>query len=141
MINHSTFVDRIYFVIIEILKRIKVILKIIALLLVFGGLVRLFANESIFEIFGMKDLWVDHMYFNYIYRVLAAFVIFTGLLFFSVSRNIEKNINVLKAIKWGFIIVGATMTIAGYYAQLPLLYYAPDFLFCFAVAVYIQIIT
>ena len=123
------------------MKNEKVILQIIALMLVFGGLVRLFANENIFEIFGMNDLWVDHMYFNYIYRVLGAFVIFAGLLFFSVSRNIEKNINVLNVMKWGFIIIGTVMTIAGYYVQLPLLYYAPDFLFCFAIAVYLQIIT
>lgn len=107
---------------------------------IFGGLVRLFATEVTFEIFGMKNLWVDHKYFIYIYRVLGSFVIFTGLLIFSVSRSIENYSNVLNTMKWGLIIIGTTMTIAGYYVRLPLLFYAPDFMFCFAIAFFIHII-
>jgi len=41
------------------MKKQKVILQIISLMLVFGGLVRLFANGAAFEIFGMKNLWFD----------------------------------------------------------------------------------
>ena len=107
-------------------------------MLVFGGLVRLFANEVTFEIFGMKNLWVDHKYFIYIYKVLGSFVILTGLLIFSISRNIEKNLDVFNTMKWGLIIIGTTMTIAGYYVGLPLLFYAPDFIFCFVIAFYIH---
>ena len=109
-------------------------------MLVFGGLVRLFAAEGAFEIFGMKNLWIDHKYFIYIYRVLGSFVILTGLLIFSISRNIENNLAVLNTMKWGLIIIGTTMTISGYYLKLPLLFFAPDFIFCFAIAFYLHII-
>ena len=122
------------------MKKQKIILQILALMFVMGGLVRLFANEFTFEIFGMKDLWVDHKYFIYIYRVLGAFVILTGLLLFSISRSIENNLHILNTMKWGFLIIGMTMTIAGYYIRLPLLFYVPDFIFCFALAFYIHTI-
>ena len=73
------------------MKKQKVILQIISLMLVFGGLVRLFANEAAFEIFGMKNLWIDQKYFIYIYKILGSFVILTGLLIFSISKNIANN--------------------------------------------------
>ena len=109
-------------------------------MLVFGGLVRLFAGEGTFEIVGIKNLWIDHKYFIYIYKVLGSFVILTGLLIFSISRSIENNLAVLNTMKWGLIIVGTTMTIAGYCVKLPLLFYAPDFIFCFAIAFYMHTI-
>ena len=122
------------------MKNQKVILQIISLMLVFGGLVRLFAGESTFEIFGMKNLWIDHKYFIYIYKVLGSFVILTGLLIFSISRSIENNLTVLNTMKWGLIIIGTTMTITGYYLRLSLLFFAPDFIFCFVIAFYIHTI-
>ncbi len=120
------------------MKNRKIILQIVSLMLVFGGVVRLFATETTFEIFVIENLWVDHKYFIYIYRVLGAFVILTGLLFFSIARNIEKNLNILNTMKWGLILVGTTMAIAGYHIRLPLLYYAPDFIFCYAIAFYLH---
>lgn len=122
------------------MKNQKVILQIISLMLVFGGLVRLFAGEGVFEIFGMKNLWTDHTFFIYIYRVLGSFVILTGLLIFSISRSIENNLAILNTMKWGLIIIGTTMTIAGYSLKLPLLFFTPDFIFCFAIAFYMHII-
>lgn len=121
------------------MKKQKIILQIIALILIFGGVVRLLANEATFEIFKMGNLWVDDKYFIYIYRVLGAFVILTGFLFFSISRNIEKNVNVLNTMKWGLILVGTTMAIAGYHIRLPFLYYSPDFIFCYAISFYLYI--
>ncbi len=119
------------------MKNITIVLQIIATAFVLGGTVRLFANEATFEIFKMGDLWINDKYFIYIYRVLGAFVILTGLLFFSISKNIEKNINVLNIMKWGLMIVGTTMAITGYLIKLPFLYYAPDFIFCYAISIYL----
>ena len=122
------------------MKKLKSILQIISMMLIFGGLVRLFANKAAFEIFGMKNLWIEQKYFIYIYKVLGSFVILTGLLFFSISKNIENNLNVLNIMKWGLIIIGITMTISGFYLRLSLLLFAPDFIFCFAIAFYIHAI-
>jgi len=117
----------------------KTVLQILSIILILGGIVRLFANETVFEIFGMKNLWVNHKYFIYIYKVLGAFVILTGMFFYTISKNIEKNHNVLNTMKWGLIIVGITMSVSGYFIELPLVFYAPDFIFCFSVALYIHI--
>jgi len=116
----------------------KKVLMIISLMLMFGGIVRLFANETLFEIFGMKNLWIDHNYFMYIYKVLGAFVILTGLIFFTISKNLEKNLNILNTMKIGLIIVGIVMLTSGYFIKLPILFYAPDFIFCFVIAFYLH---
>jgi len=116
----------------------KIVLMIISLMLIFGGIVRLFANETLFEIFGMKNLWIDHNYFIYIYKVLGAFVILTGLMFFTISKNLEKNLNILNTMKIGLIIIGIVMVTSGYFIKLPFLFYAPDFIFCFVIAFYLH---
>jgi hypothetical protein len=113
--------------------RIKV-LQLLAILFVFGGIVRLFANKKIFEIFMMKNLWVDHTYFIYIYRVLGAFVILTGLILFTISRNIKKYSSLFNVLTWGFILVGLVMAVAGFLLNLPVIFYFADFLFCFIIA-------
>ena len=63
------------------------------------------------------------------------------MLIFSVAGNIRHNLIVLNYLKWGLIIVGTTMLIAGYIVQLPLLFYAPDFIFSYALAFCLQMIS
>lgn len=116
------------------MKKQRIILRTLAVLLILGGVTRLFADEIIFEFCGMKDLWVSHPYFVYIYKVLGAFVILTGLLFAAISRKIRRNLNVLRTLQWGFVFVGIVMAVAGYLSQLHLIFYAPDFVFCFVIA-------
>ena len=123
------------------MKTYRNVLKIVSLLIIFGGIVRLFANETVFIIFGMDALWTDHDYFFYIYKVLGAFVILTGLVIYSISRDINKNLNILNTIKLGLFIIGATMAISGFIVKLPLIFYLPDFLFCFLITILFQIIS
>ena len=123
------------------MKTHRTILKIVSLLFIFGGIVRLFANETVFTIFGMNDLWTDHDYFIYIYRVSGAFVILTGSIIFSISGNIIKNLNILNTIKSGLFIIGLTMAISGFVVKLPIIFYLPDFLFCFLITILFQIIS
>jgi hypothetical protein len=116
------------------MKHRKRVLQILSLLFVFGGIVRLFANKKIFEFFLMKDLWVDHVYFIYIYRVLGAFVILTGFILFTVSGNIKKYLSLFNVLTWGFILVGLVMAVTGFLLKLPIIFYIPDFIFCFIIA-------
>jgi len=69
----------------------KTILRIIAIMFIFGGVVRLFANQYLFEAFGMDSLWPGHPYFIYIYSVLGAFVILTGLIVCAITFNMKKK--------------------------------------------------
>jgi len=123
------------------MKTHRTILKIISLLFIFGGIIRLFANETVFTIFGMNDLWTDHDYFIYIYRVLGAFVILTGLIIYSISRDVNKNLNIINTMKFGFLFIGLTIVISGFIVKLPIIFYLPDFLFCFSISILFQIIS
>ncbi len=122
------------------MKTHRTILKIVALFFIFGGIVRLFANETVFSVFGMNNLWTNHDYFNYIYRVLGAFVILTGLIIYTISRDINKSLNILNTVKWGIFFTGLTMLISGLIVNLPIIFYLPDFLFCFLISILFQII-
>lgn len=105
-----------------------------------GGIIRLFANEALFKLFWMQDLWSDHPYSIYIYRVLGAFVIMTGLFIFGLSKNIERNAALIPYLKWGFLVIGLTMLATGYLVELHWLFYVFDFIFCFGLAAYFHFI-
>jgi hypothetical protein len=110
------------------------IFQIIAFLFILGGVVRLFANKALFAIFQMEKLWTDHLYFIYIYRVLGAFVIFTSIILFMISKNLKQYTALLPGLSVGFLIIGLVMLISGRLLNLPLIFYVLDFLFCFLIA-------
>ena len=116
------------------MEKIQKILKIIAILFLSGGIVRLFANEMIFRFAGIGSLWINDSFFIYIYKVLGAFVIFCGLILYAVAENIRKYLALLGMIKWGMLIIALTMLVTGIYVNLPLIFFAPDFSFCFIIA-------
>jgi hypothetical protein len=118
----------------------KWLLRTLSLLFMFGGIIRLFANEELFRMFWMQDLWSDHPYFLYIYRVLGAFVIMIGLFIFGISKNIERNAALFPFLKWGFLVIGLTMVTTGYLVELHWLFYVFDFIFCFGLAGYFHFI-
>jgi hypothetical protein len=118
----------------------KWLLRTLSLLFMFGGIIRLFANEKLFSLFWMQDLWSDHPYFLYIYRVLGAFVILTGLFIFGISKNIEGHAALIPFVKWGFLVIGCTMLATGYFVGLHWLFYVFDFIFCFGLAGYFHFI-
>lgn len=121
-------------------KRAKQILKVLGYLFILGGIVRIFSNKELFELFWMDQLWADHPYFIYVYRVLGAFVLFTGLSFVGVSGNIRENRKLIRAWSIAFIILGIVMLVTGLMVQLPIVFYIFDFAFCFAVAIFLSMI-
>ena len=110
------------------------VLQVLAILFIFGGIVRLLAGEFLFSLVGIQALWSDRPYFIYIYKVLGAFVVMTGFLLFSVSKNIILYRSLLRTLAGGFSFIGLTMLVSGFYVSLPLVYYIMDFLFCFLIA-------
>lgn len=111
------------------------ILKIISVLLIFGGAVRLIANRATFQSFLIEQLWSSHPYSIYIYRVLGAFVVFTGISLFTAAQNPKRYAHLLKIWSLGFVFIGIVMLLAGILLRLSLAHYAPDFAFCFIIAV------
>lgn len=115
-------------------RALQIGLKLISVLLILGGLVRLMATRPIFQSFMIDELWVSHPYFLYIYRVLGAFVVFTGVTMFVMSQEPARYVRLLRL--WGicFLFIGIVMFIAGNMLHMSLLHYAFDFIFCFIVS-------
>ncbi len=110
-------------------------MRILGYLFLFGGVVRLFADENLFELFYMQDAWTDHPYFIYIYRVLGAFVILTGLLIIRISRDPAMHREIMYMLMWGFLVIGGVMLVTGILADLPIYLFALDALFVFILAI------
>lgn len=111
------------------------IMRTFGYLFLFGGIVRLFADETLFGLLFMQDAWSDHPYFIYIYRVLGAFVILAGLVIIQVSRDPGKYREIMHVLMWGFLVTGGVMLVSGILTGLPGYLFIPDALFAFILAV------
>ena len=111
------------------------IMRIIGYLFILGGIVRLFADETIFELLSIQGAWTDHPYFIYIYRVLGAFVIMVGLVVIQVSGNPGKYGEIMRMLMWGFLVTGAVMLVTGILTGLPNYLFVLDALFVFVLAI------
>jgi uncharacterized membrane protein len=118
----------------------KRVLQILAVTLLAGGGVRLFANRALFEIVGIGDVWSDQAYGLYIYRVLGAFVVLVGIVVFMIARDPERYRQMLAGLAGAFLFVGIVMIVAGSVLALAPRFYLPDPLYCFAVAGLILIV-
>jgi hypothetical protein len=112
-----------------------VLLRLIAATLLVGGTMRLFAGKAMFKAFGIGPLWMDTPYSIYIYRVLGAFVILSGIPLLVVSSDPKKFRPILQAYAAGFTVIGLVMLVAGLTLGLPYRYYLPDPVYCLVVAV------
>lgn len=111
------------------------IMRILGYLFLFGGFVRLFADENLFNLFAMGEAWSDHPYFIYLYRVLGAFVILAGLVIIQVSRDPGKYREIIRMLMWGFLVIGAVMLVTGILTDLASYLFALDALFAFILAI------
>ncbi|MGB7054626.1 MAG: hypothetical protein WBE28_04825 [bacterium] len=113
----------------------QVLLKVFSVLIVLGGLVRLVANRQTFHSFMIEELWVSHPYYIYIYRILGAFVVFTGITMFVISLDPVTYRRILGVWGYCFLFISIVMLIAGHSLHMSFIYYAFDFIFCFFIAV------
>lgn len=110
-----------------------ILLRFVAVTLLVGGAVRVFATRTLFEAFGIGALWMETPYSVYIYRVLGALVVLAGIVLMIIGGAPEKYRGVLRGYALGFAIIGAVMVAAGLTSGLPLRYYLPDPAYCFLI--------
>jgi hypothetical protein len=67
--------------------------------------------------------------------VLGAFVILTGIGLFAAGSDTRKYAALLKAWSIGFILIGIVMFAAGMFLRLNIVFFGPDFVFCFIIAI------
>ena len=112
----------------------QLVLKVLSVFMIFGGVVRLFADRRIFESFLIGELWSFHPYFTYIYRVLGAFVVFAGIALYMIVRDPLQHAKSLKVCGFCFILISCVMFLSGLLLRMSLLHYAFDVIFCIVIA-------
>ncbi|KPK70438.1 hypothetical protein AMJ87_08785 [candidate division WOR_3 bacterium SM23_60] len=113
----------------------SLMLKVISVLFICGGAIRLIANRATFQSFLIGQLWSSHPYSIYIYRVLGAFVVFVGISLFIAAGEPRRYAILLRAWSIGFTFIGIVMLVAGALLRLAIVHYAPDIVFCFVIAI------
>jgi len=112
----------------------QVTLRILSILIIIGGLVRLVANAQTFQSFMIGELWMSHPYFIYIYRMLGAFVVSTGVTMFVIAHDPVRYARILRVWGFCFLFVAVVMFLVGYFLRMTFVHYAFDFTFCVLIA-------
>lgn len=115
-------------------RALRFIFRILAVLTIFGGVVRLFAGRDTFESFLIGELWMYHPYFIYIYRVLGAFVIFSGIVLFVLANQPYRYRSLIRTFGLCYAFIACVMLLSGLLLKMAFLHYAFDFAFCIVTA-------
>ena len=118
----------------------KTILLIISLAFLLGGIVRLFAGECTFRFFQMGHLWSEEAYFVYIYRLLAVFVIWAGLILLVCSRDIIRYRGVIVVSMLALFLFFVVSLLVGFAAGLGLRFFLVDSIFALLLVVLLYVI-
>ena len=118
----------------------KNVLLIISLLFMLGGIVRLFANESIFGMFQMAHLWTGDPFFIYIYKLLGAFVLWVGVMLFVSSKDVIRYKGIIRGSILGLLLFFVVSLWTGLATGLGLQYFLVDSIFSLFLVVLLYII-
>ena len=118
----------------------KTILLVISLAFLLGGIVRLFAGECTFDFFQMGHLWSGDAYFVYIYRLLAVFVIWVGLILLVCSRDIIRYRGVIIVSMLALLLFFVVSLLVGFATGLGLRFFLFDSIFALLLVVLLYVI-
>ncbi|MFP4469581.1 MAG: hypothetical protein ACLFPE_02785 [Bacteroidales bacterium] len=111
-----------------------ILIRIFSILMITGGVVRIFAGERLFVMCGIGHLWIGNAYGLYIYRVLGAFVIFAGATVYLAAGDLHRYRKMIRLWIFLLILTGVTMLISGISSRIFWIYTLPDYLFMFVLA-------
>lgn len=114
----------------------KVVLQIVAIALIILGILRVLANESTFELFRNKDLWLGDVMMMYIFKAGGAFILFHGIIFYSISKEYVRFRSIFGPYAFGLLVAGTAMLLVGYFNFLPVWIYLSDALFSYFLAIF-----
>jgi hypothetical protein len=107
----------------------KRILLIVSLAFMLGGIVRLFANETVFRLFAMEHLWSGDPFFIYVYKLLGVFVLWMGILLFVSSRDVIRYRGIIRGSILGLLLFFVVSLLTGLSVGLELRYFLVDSIF------------
>lgn len=105
------------------------ILLIISIAFLIGGIVRLFANETIFRVFRMEHLWSGEPFFIYIYKLLGVFVIWVGIILLICSKDVVRYRSIIIGSMIGLAIFCLVSLLTGFFTGLGLQFFLVDSIF------------
>ena len=105
------------------------ILLIVSIAFLMGGIVRLFANESLFRIFEMGHLWSGEPFFIYIYKLLGVFVIWVGIILFICSKDVIRYRKIIIGSILGLALFSLVSLLTGLATGLGLQFFLVDSIF------------
>jgi hypothetical protein len=116
-------------------KMKKNVLIIIAVLLMLGGVVRIFANRTLFQMFAMEQLWQDHPFFIYIYKLFGVFVLWIGLIFYLCAKDLQKHRSIVRGSIIGLLLFFIVSLLTGILTGLEVPFFIVDSIFALFLAV------
>ena len=113
---------------------IILLIRTFSVLMIAGGIVRIFAGENTFALFGIGQLWIEEPYALYVYKILGAFVIFTGASVYAVFGDPVRYRKILLLWAYLLLMTGGVMLASGLVLNIPWIFSLPDYLFVFTLA-------
>ncbi len=118
------------------MKAKKFVLQVVAVLLIIIGVLRIFANEITFELLRNKDLWLDDILLQYLFKATGGFIIFHGIIFLGISKDMMRFRSIFGPYSFGLLVAGTIMLIVGYLNFMPVWLYGSDALICYFLAIF-----
>lgn len=104
----------------------EIILKSFAIILFIGGILRVLAAQVIFHTMKVDDFWVEDDYYKFVNKIMGAFFILCGFIFWSVAKDIIRFRFVLKPFGQGIFVFGFIIAFFGLLMGLQVWSWAPD---------------
>tara|TARA_Y100001933_G_C18930301_1_gene535048 strand:+ start:460 stop:837 length:378 start_codon:yes stop_codon:yes gene_type:complete len=104
----------------------EIILRGFAIMLIAGGILRVLATQTVFYKMRVGYFWIEDDYYKFVNKILGAFLILCGFLFWGVARDIVRFRFVMGSFGWGIFIFGAVIAVSGYLMGLQIWSWAPD---------------
>lgn len=119
----------------------EIILKSFTLILFAGGILRVLATQSIFNKMRLGYFWIEDDYYKFVNKIMGAFFILCGFVFWGVAKDIIRFRFILKPFGLGVFVFGLIIAAFGYLMGLQVWSWAPDalvFTFIALFCVYIK---
>ncbi len=116
------------------------ILLLVSIAFLVGGIVRLFANETIFRVFRMEHLWSSEPFFIYIYKLLGVFVIWAGIILLTCSRDIIRYRSIIIGSMLGLALFFVVSLLTGLATGLGLQFFLVDSIFALFLIIVLYIV-
>lgn len=114
----------------------EIILRFFAIMLFAGGILRVLATASVFYKLRIGYFWIEDDYYKFVNKIMGAFLILCGFLFWAVAKDIIRFRFVMGPFGMGIFVFGLIIAAFGYLLGLQIWSWAPDALLFTFIAIF-----